>query len=340
MAVAPLNRFLTKAVPVAPGQQLVYEAPAGTSAIVLYASIANVGAGTTYPKATFTHRRTSTATRTVGNVRETDLIKEVEIPPNDSLIVIDGRLVLERTSSVKDSVLVNGIQSGITTVYDAQYNNTTGLTTITTYTAHGFSVGDDITLAGLAFTCPSTAGITGPIFPEPQASFKVETVETSTVFTTNTGIVNTLPHTFRPSLHEFVRAETNAVGIVTATTSSLEGTYLQAVKGTTYDSVTGILSVTTSTDHGLFTNDTVGLGTEKFVFKCSQDNYFKEKKYPRTTDPAHFNPSNPLNNGGLLGITTYSSTTFSVNVGVQTGGGLVGPLQMELIMSILENSTV
>jgi hypothetical protein len=27
-------------------------------------------------------------------------------------------------------------------------------------------------------------------------------------------------------------------------------------------------------------------------------------------------------------------------VGVQTGGGLVGPLQMELIMSILENSTV
>ena len=340
MAVAPLNRFLTKAVPVAPGQQLVYEAPAGTSAIVLYASIANVGAGTTYPKATFTHRRTSTATRTSGNVRETDLIKEVEIPPNDSLIVIDGRLVLERTSSVKDSVLVNGIQSGITTVYDAQYDNITGLTTITTYSAHGLSVGDDITLAGLAFTCPSTAGITGPIFPEPQASFTVETVGTSTVFTTNTGIVNTLPHTFRPSLHEFVRAESNAITIVNAAgNSSLNGNNLQVIKPTTYDSVTGILSVTTSTDHGLFTNDTVGLGTEKFVFKCSQDNYFKEKKYPRTTDPAHFNASN-ANNGGVLGITTTSTTSFSVNIGVQTGGGLVGPLQMELIMSILENSTV
>ena len=340
MAVAPLNRFLTKAVPVAPGQQLVYEAPAGTSAIVLYASIANVGAGTTYPQATFTHRRTSTATRTSGNVRETDLIKEVEIPPNDSLIVIDGRLVLERTSSVKDSVLVNGIQSGITTVYDAQYNNTTGLTTITTYSAHGFSVGDDITLAGLAFTCPSTAGITGPIFPEPQASFKVETVGTSTIFTTNTGIVNTLPHTFRPSLHEFVRAESNAITIVNAAgNSSLNGNNLQVIKPTTYDSVSGILTVTTSTNHGLLTDDTVGLGTEKFVFKCSQDNYFKEKKYPRTTDPAHFNPSN-ANNAGVLGITTNSTTSFSVNIGVQTGGGLVGPLQMELIMSILENSTV
>ena len=99
------------------------------------------------------------------------------------------------------------------------------------------------------------------------------------------------------------------------------------------------MTVTTSTNHGLVTNDTVGLGTEKFVFKCSQDNYFKEKKYPRTTDPAHFNPSN-ANNGGVLGITTNSTTSFSVNIGVQTGGGLVGPLQMELIMSILENSTV
>ena len=340
MAVAPLNKFITKAVPVAPGQQLVYKAPPQTSAIVLYASIANVGAGTTYPKATFTHRRTSTATRTNGNVRETDLIKEVEIPPNDALIVIDGRLVLEKTSNIEDSVLVNGIQSGITTVYDAQYNNITGLTTITTYSAHGFSVGDDITLAGLAFTCPSTAGITGPIFPEPQASFKVETVGTSTVFTTNVGIVSSLPHTFRPSLHEFVRAESNAITIVNAAgNSSLNGNNLQVIKPTTYDSVSGILTVTTSTLHGLSTNDTVGLGTEKFVFKCSQDNYFKEKKYPRTTDPAHFNPSN-TNNAGVLGITTNSTTSFSVNIGVQTGGGLVGPLQMELIMSILENSTV
>ena len=331
MAVAPLNRFLTKAVPVAPGQQLVYEAPAGTSAIILYASIANVGAGTTYPQATFTHRRTSTATRTSGNVRETDLIKEVEIPPNDSLIVIDGRLVLERTSSVKDSVLVNGIQSGITTVYDAQYDNTTGLTTITTYGSHGFSVGDDITLAGLAFTCPSTAGITGPIFPEPQASFKVETVGTSTVFTTNTGIVNTLPHTFRPSLHEFVRAENNPIQV---TSGDQNGNYIQVVKGTTYDSVTGILSVTAPAPHNLTTGDNIRFTNESLVFKCSQDNYFKEKKYPRATDPA--------NNSNTLGVTTFVgiANTFTVNVGVQTGGGLVGPLQMELIMSILENSIV
>ena len=70
MAIAPLNKFITKAVPVAPGEQIVYEAPTGVSAIVLYASVANVGINT-YPKVTFTHRRKSTASKTSGNTRDT-----------------------------------------------------------------------------------------------------------------------------------------------------------------------------------------------------------------------------------------------------------------------------
>ena len=49
MAVAPLNKFLTIAVPVAPGEQTVYTAPTGSSAIVLYAQVSNVGIGETYP---------------------------------------------------------------------------------------------------------------------------------------------------------------------------------------------------------------------------------------------------------------------------------------------------
>ena len=55
MAVAPLNKFLTIAVPVAPGEQTVYTAPTGVSAIVLYAQVSNVGIGETYPTVTFTH---------------------------------------------------------------------------------------------------------------------------------------------------------------------------------------------------------------------------------------------------------------------------------------------
>ena len=39
MAIAPLNKFITIAVPVAPGEQTLFEANVGTSAIVLYAQV-------------------------------------------------------------------------------------------------------------------------------------------------------------------------------------------------------------------------------------------------------------------------------------------------------------
>ena len=204
----------------------------------------------------------------------------------------------------------------------------TGLTTITTYDPHGLSVDDDIVLDGLAFDCESTAGITSPIFPAPQTTFKVETVISNTSFTTNTGTVVSLPHTFRPSLHEFVRSENN-INIVAGGGS---GTSVRAVKGTTYDSVTGILSVTTSTAHSMNADSTVSIPESSLVFKCSQDNFTDEKKYPRSTDPM---------GGNVVRDTVIIDTTkFTVNVGIQTGGGTVSPASMELIMSVLETSTV
>ena len=330
MAIAPLNKFLTIAVPVAPGQQELYKAPVGTSAIVLFAQVANVGVNT-FPTVTFTHRRTSVATRTAGNVRNNRIIKDGEIPPNDSLILIDGRLVLQRNAVLSDSIVITGEQTGITTINDVKYDHITGLTTVTTQDPHNFSVNDEITMAGIAFTCDSTAGITSSIFPAPQVAFTVNKVGAgSTNFETNTGIVKTLPHTFRPSLHNFIRAEKDAI---TVTSGAQNGNKIQVVKGTTYDSVTGILSVTAAAPHNLVSGNTIQFINESLVFKCSQDNYFKEKKYPRSTDPAA--------NGNNIGVTTFVgiANTFTVNVGVTTTGGLVGPLQMEFICSILENST-
>ena len=327
MAIAPLNKFITKAVPVTPSNQKVYEAPQGSSAIILYTAVANVGIGQSYPLVTFSHRRESTATRTAGNTRNIRLVKDIEVPPNDAVIIIDGRLVLERNANIKDSVFVRGYQSGVTTVFDAQYDHVTGLTTITTRGPHGLSADDEIVLDGLAFDCASTAGITGPIFPEPQATFKVETVGTTTSFTTNTGTVTNLPHTFRPSLHEFVRAD-DTISINGGTGN---GGTLQVIKPTTYDSVTGILTITTSAAHGMDGTSKVKIPVSSLVFKCSQDNYTDEKKYPRTTDPAY---------NSTLAVTVINTTKFTVNVGIQTGGGTVSPVQMELIMSILETSTV
>ena len=62
MAIAPVNKFLSVAVPVHPGEQLLYEVPTGTSAILLYAQVSNVGIGTTYPTISFIHRRESRST--------------------------------------------------------------------------------------------------------------------------------------------------------------------------------------------------------------------------------------------------------------------------------------
>ena len=200
MAVAPLNKFITIAVPVAPGEQTVYTTPTGVSSIVLYASVANVGVNT-YPTVTFTHRRTSTASKTSGNTRNIRVIKEAEIPPNDSLVIIDGRLVLERSALIQDSVIIEGTQSGIVAVSTAQYDNTTGITTITTSTPHGFNVNDEVTMSGLAFTCNGySGGLTTSIFPSPQQSFIVDSIDgsvgTSLTFTTNSGKVDGIPHEY------------------------------------------------------------------------------------------------------------------------------------------------
>jgi hypothetical protein len=199
MAVAPLNKFLTIAVPVAPGEQTVYTTPTGVSAILLYAQVANVGVNT-YPTVSLTHRRTSTSQRTSGNTRNIRVIKDVEIPPNDAVVIIDGRLILERTAIITDSVVIKGTQSGIVSVSTCFYDNTTGVTTVTTFSAHNFVAGDEVTMSGLAFTCSGSFGLTTSIFPSPQQSFTVDSiigdVGTSKTFVTNSGKVVGIAHTY------------------------------------------------------------------------------------------------------------------------------------------------
>jgi len=192
MAVAPINKFITIAVPVAPGEQTVYTTPTGVSAIVLLAQVSNVGINT-YPTITFTHRRKTNKT---GNIRDIRVLKETEIPPNDNLRIIDGRLVLERTSLISDSIVIKGVQTGIVSIRNCLYDNNTGITTITTFSNHNFSVNDQVTMSGLAFTCSGSTGITTTIFPSPQQSFTITNVGTSTIFTTNAGSIVGIAHTY------------------------------------------------------------------------------------------------------------------------------------------------
>jgi len=193
MAVAPLNTYKTIAVPVAPGNQLVYTVPVGVSAILLYAQVSNVASASTTPNTTLTFKRNYNIT---GNTIETRIVKNGIVYPNDTLIIIDGRLVLENTAIYTDSLVLSGNQVGIVSVYDCKYNNTTGITTVTTTSAHNFNVGDEITMSGLAFTCSGTTGLTTTIYPYPQKSFKVTNVGTSTIFTTQAGVISGIAHTY------------------------------------------------------------------------------------------------------------------------------------------------
>jgi len=333
MAVAPLNKFITIAVPVAPGEQTVYTAPPQVSSIVLYASVANVGIGDTYPTVTFTHRRTSTASKTSGNVRDTRVIKNGEIPPNDSLIIVDGRLVLERSSLRRDSVVISGVQTGITTITNVGYSSITGIATVTTINAHGFNVNDEVTMSGIAFTCGGYSGsITTSIFPEPQRGFTVDSiignVGTSKTFVVDAGKVN-IPHTYLPAVHSFRSAVTNSVTVVSGGGGPFTPT------NATYDGATGVL-VLTIAGHGLSNGDTISIADYGITFRCSMDNYLTDHPYPRPTDPA--STSNSQLSNGVLTISNVTTNTFQVNVGTSLSGGRVGPLQMELVMSILENS--
>ena len=193
MAIAPVNKFITIAVPVAPGEQVVYSTPTGRSSIILYAQVSNVAAASTFPRVSFTHRRKTNKT---GYIRNNRIIKEAKVPPNDSLIIIDGRLVLQRDAIISDSVVIVGVQSGITSITNCLYDFNTGITTVTTLTNHNFSQGSEITMSGLKFNCsPGSSGITTTIFPSPQSAFTVSSVTSSTIFVTNTGPIG-FAHTY------------------------------------------------------------------------------------------------------------------------------------------------
>ena len=200
MAIAPVNKFVSISVPVAPGLQKLYEVPTGTSALLLYTQVANVGIGVTYQNVTFNIRRQS---RSTGNTRDIRVIKEVEIPPNDAVILVDGRLVLEKTPLVLDQIYVKGAQDGVGIITGVSYDEPSGIATVFTKTNHNFNVTDPITLSGIAFTCSGSTGITTTVFPDPQQSYVVDTVANVKEFSTVVGGSKGYPHFYNSAIHYF-----------------------------------------------------------------------------------------------------------------------------------------
>jgi len=292
MAIAPVNKFISVAVPVSVGKQKLYEVPTGTSALLLYLQVANVGIGTTFPKVTFTQQRTQ---RSTGNKREIRVVKNVEVPPNDAAILVDGRLVLEKTPLILDKLFIEGTQQQVGIITFVDYDEPTGIVTINTKEPHPFKAGDPITLAGIALTCkPGQTGITTNIFPDPPQSYTVESIEgfvgTSKTFTSHIG--GSVPlgvsgkdysHYYNSAIHYYERSKPLAVEVVTAAGSPTGYTKLSSAPGTSYDPTSGQLTVTTSTAHNFSTGDLIRLEKESFAFTCALDGGTVVKKYPRNS---------------------------------------------------------
>ena len=303
MAIAPVNKFVSIAVPVSPGLQKLYEVPTGTSALLLYTQVSNVGIGVTYPTVTFTQKRTS---RSTGNTRDIRVIKDAEIPPNDAVILVDGRLVLEKTPLILDQLYIQGTQQGVGIITNVLYDEPSGIATVFTKTNHNFSVDDPVTLAGIAFTCSGSTGITTTIFPDPQQSYTVDSVVGVKEFSTVVGSSKGYPHFYNSAIHYFERARDNAIEVITGT-----GGYSQftAASGTTYNPANGNLVITTSGTHGLSVGDLIRINDGGITFTCATDSNASNHPYPRSTDPA---------SGKILTITAVTSNTFTVNVGTSS----------------------
>ena len=341
MAIAPVNKFLSVAVPVTPGEQKLYEVPTGTSAILLYAQVANVGINT-YPTVTFIHRREA---RSTGITRDIRIIKDIEVPPNDAAVLVDGRLVLEKTATTLDRLYIKGTQLGIGTITDVDYSPYSGIATVTTMNPHGFSVNDQVAMVGIAFTCSSNAGITTTIFPDPPQSSTVDTivdvVGTSRTFTSVIGGTGAqfVDHFYNASPHNFVKSVNNSTisggdythtfktGLSTSVGSVvMGGDYVHQFVSAAPNAITiqsggsgnltpvwaeytptnGNLVLKFASNPGLANGSSVSIATTSIVFKCEMDNYATEHAYPRVGDPAH---------NDTLTVAGAAGTVFSVNVG-------------------------
>lgn len=333
MAVAPVNKFISVVVPVSPVEQKLYEVPTGASSILLYAQVSHVGIGNTYPTVTLIHRRES---RSTGNKRDIRIIKDIEILPNDAAILVEGRIILEKTATTLDRLYIKGTQSGICTIMGVDYDEPSGIATFTTQSAHNFSVGDDVTMGGIYFDCSNYSGLTTNIFPDPQRSYTIDTVPSTTTFTSVLGSSNGIIHTYKPARHTFVRARTGAINVVNGSIGGAANGTQYTPTIVAYEGATGIATFTVP-GHALGSGDTISIDNESLIFTCTADYNSSEHAYPRSTDPA--STSNSLLNNGVLSVTQISATEFSVNVGLSTASGYVGPLQMEFTGSILENST-
>ena len=219
------------------------------------------------------------------------------------------------------SVVGTAYSASDLTVIDADYNEVTGIMTVTTLREHPFNNRNDfVLLSGIGFN---------PALSIRDNSIEVISIASTNVFRVSIG-KSTTSHTYTsggsaypsyPSLtfgsgynsqvsigvtvvdpgyeHRFISADPNSIsGSLTPTDAS-------------YDPVTGILRLTVPS-HGLNNSSTITIATGGISFSCSKDNFKTVHAYPRSTDYAA---------GQNLNVTKITDDIFSVYVEPNVGSG-------------------
>ncbi len=108
MAQLPLNQYKTITGTVSTDSVGIYTSRTGYTSIILYAQVANTGSG--IGTVSFYHERDNRVGNTTTTVT-TEIIYQAPIPPNDALVLLDGKLVLERTAAKVDRIKISGIST-------------------------------------------------------------------------------------------------------------------------------------------------------------------------------------------------------------------------------------
>ena len=99
MAITPLNVFRAVRHDVTTSTVGIYTAPANVASIVLGAYAANVSSGI----ATIT----ASHYRSTDGLGETAIVNGIKIPANDTLSMLDGKLILETGDEIRISAVDN-----------------------------------------------------------------------------------------------------------------------------------------------------------------------------------------------------------------------------------------
>jgi hypothetical protein len=108
MAQQPLNTYKTVVGVVSTTDTEVYRTKTGYTSIVLYAQVANTGLGV--GTVTCYHQREIRSQIGI-TTEKTEILKNTPVFPTDALVVLDGRLVLEKTALKTDSIRMVGIST-------------------------------------------------------------------------------------------------------------------------------------------------------------------------------------------------------------------------------------